>query len=325
MKKSICFLSVFLFLFPFDSFAQKNYNIGLSIGGSNYFGDLGNEDFLQYTSIRPGATVTFRNFLNNPAKSGKRIRSVDLEARLSWHRIGYDETEPIGNNKGFDLRNYGRGLNFRSDVFGFSSNITYSFYQNKAESIYKQRAVFYVFTGIGVFYSDAKADLFNGDIDINNRYFYWTDGTIRDADESSGTGNEIGKDGEFETTLSDWKTENENYSNYNIAIPYGIGLRWGISKRITLGAEFAYYYFFSDYLDDVSSEYAAAEEIQTNFPNDPGNQAIATYIIDPTGLGSSGIDNVATSPRGNPDYNDAYSFISFEFSYNFKHFFWKAN
>ena len=321
MKKSVFPFLVFLFLFSFVSLAQKNYNIGLSVGGSNYFGDLGNEDFLQYTSTRPGATLTIRNFLNNPGNSGKKLRSIDLEARLSWHRIAYDETKPIGNNQGFELRNYGRGLGFRNDVLGLSSNITYSFYQNKAQPIYKQRAVFYVFTGIGVFYSDAKADLFNGEVDLNNRYFYWADGTIRDADEKSGTGNEIGKDGEFETSLRDWNTENEKYSKYNIAIPYGIGLRWGISKRITLGAEFSYYYYFTDFLDDVSDSYATTAEIEANFSNDPVKQALATYITDPTGLGSSGVDNVATSPRGNPDYNDAYSYISFEISYNFKHLF----
>ena len=318
MKKSINLLLVFLVLFSSMALAQKNYNIGLSIGGSNYFGDLGNEDFLQYTSIRPGATITLRNFLNNPYRSGKYIRSLDLEARLSWHRIGYDETAPIGNTKGIDLRNYSRGLSFRTDVYGLSSNITWSFYQTKSQAIYKQRAVFYMFTGVGIFYADAKADMFNGDADINNRYYYWADGTIRDANENSGAGNIIEKDGKFETTLSDWKTENENYSNINVAIPYGIGLRWGISKRITLSTEFSYYYFLDDYLDDVSDSYATAEEIKTNFEYEPIKQELATYIADPTGLGSSGIDNVATSPRGNPDYNDAYSFFSFEISYNFK-------
>jgi hypothetical protein len=323
MKKSTYLLLIFLFAFTSNSFSQKNYNIGLSIGGSNYFGDLGNEDFLQYTSTRPGATITFRNFINNPSKSGKRVTALDLETRLSWHRIGYDETEPIGNNSGFELRNYGRGLSFRSDVFGLSSNITYSFYQNKAEPIHKQRAVFYVFTGVGVFHSNPKADLFKGDVDINNRYFFWSDGTVRDADEQTANGNVIEKDGEYETTLADWKTENKNYSNYSIAIPYGIGLRWGISKRVTLGAEFSYYYYFFDYLDDVSDAYALNSEINNNFPNDPAKQQLAAYITDPTGLGSSGIDNVATSPRGNPDYNDAYSFLSFEVSYNFKKIFKK--
>ncbi|NNM16331.1 MAG: hypothetical protein HKO56_06715, partial [Bacteroidia bacterium] len=151
------------------------------------------------------------------------------------------------------------------------------------------------------------------------------DGTIRDADEKSGNGNVVEKDGEFETTLADWKTENVNYSNYSVAIPYGIGLRWGISKRVTLGAEFSYNYFFNDYLDDVSDSYALNTEIQNNFDGDPVKQQLASYITDPTGLGSSGVDNVATSPRGNPDYNDAYSFFSFEVSYNFKHFFKKAD
>jgi len=323
MKK----LSLLIFLVVIGTadfaFSQNTYTVGVAIGGANYFGDLGNEDFMQYTSTRPGALITLRNFLNNPYKTGKFYRSVDVDARLSWQRIGYDETKPISGAAGFELRNYGRGLSFRTDVFGLSSNVSYSFYKTKAQPLHKQRAVFYVFAGLGVYYADARADLFDGSTDIDNRYYFWGDGTVRDGAESSGSGNIINKDEKFETKLREWKTEAVDYSPIHLAMPYGFGLRWGISKRITLSAELSYYYFFSDYLDDVSDSYATNAEIESLFPGNAEKQELAAYITDPTGLGSSGAVNDQTSPRGNPDYNDAFTFVNFEIAYNFKSLFLK--
>ncbi len=98
----------------------------------------------------------------------------------------------------------------------------------------------------------------------------------------------------------------------------GFGIRYAISKRVLLSAEYAYYSFFTDYLDDVSGSYATNDEIEANFPNDPTNQELAAYISDPSGKGTNGEPGIFTSRRGNPAIPDAFSYISVEVSYKFK-------
>ncbi len=312
------------------AFSQRSFEVGLSGGITNYFGDLGNEAWYQTASTQPGMAVTFRNFLGSSAYSGNLYRPLSMEVRMSWNRLQYDETKPIGSREGWELRNYGRGLSFRNDLFGLATHVTYTLYSNPRMPLYKQHAAFFVFTGVGVFYGTPKADLFRGEIDQANRYYFWSDGTVRDApDEGLGSaGNIIEKDGEYETTLADWYTEGNDYKGevskknmynfVNVAVPMGIGIRYGISKKVTISTEFGYYMFFTDYLDDVSDEYPTYSEINANFPNDPVKQELALYISDPTGFGNSGYPGPATSPRGNPSKNDGFSFINLEVAYKFE-------
>jgi hypothetical protein len=321
---------VSLLCFSDVALAQRALDIGFSGGITNYFGDLGNETGrIPYTSTNHGFAITVRNFLNNPQKSGVQYKPLSLEARFSVHRIGYDEAQPIGGMQGSELRNYYRGINFRNDIIGTSVHVTYTIYPNKYRSLYKQKFCFFGFAGIGVFYSNPKADLFRGSINIANRYYAWNDGTLRDAPEKSGHGNIVQRDGVYETTLRDWRTEGQGdnsetgdrpmYPLINIGFPVGFGVRYGMSRTITLSAEVAFYYFLTDYLDDVSSRYATTSEIDRNFPNDPVKQELATYISDPTGRGTDGtLLTPPTSRRGNPKYSDLYTYISLEVAYKFQ-------
>src|ERR1041385_5717022 len=74
--------------------AQRTANIGYGTGVVNYIGDLGNEKKFALSSANLGMEISIRNFLNNPEKSHVLNRPFDLEARISWHRLQYDETAP---------------------------------------------------------------------------------------------------------------------------------------------------------------------------------------------------------------------------------------
>lgn len=320
-------LSLLSIIATFHLNAQQ-LNLGISSGITNYFGDLGNDEFFQGSSTSPGAAITVRNLIQPRQVSGMAYSRINLEARLSWHRIGYDETAPIGERKGLDLRNYRRGLSFRSDVVGFSSHVTYTFYPNRRLPLHRQHAAMYVFAGLGVYHSRPKADLFQGEINMDNRYYYWEDGSIRNAPEESGTGDIIEKDGDYETDLMDWHTEaqgfsgenytKKNYSPWHIGVPMGFGFRYGLNKKLAFSVEFGYNKFFTDYLDDVSDAYATYAQIAALYPNDIPKQELAKYIADPTGWGNSGQEGPATSQRGNPKITDSYSFINLEISYNLR-------
>lgn len=308
---------------------SQSLNLGVATGITNYFGDLGNDEFFQASSTSPGAAITIRNLIQPKAVSGNAYSRVNLEARLSWQRIGYDETAPIGDRRGPEqLRNYRRGLSFRSDVVGFASHVTYTFYPNRHLPLYRQHAAMYVFVGLGIYHARPKADLFRGDIDMNNRYYYWSDGYIHNMPEESGEGEIIEKDGKYETDLMDWHTEGQgfsgenyqkkNYSPWHIGVPVGFGFRYGLNKKLSLSFEFGYTKFFSDYLDDVSDAYPTFDQINQMYPNDYDKQDVAKYIADPTGWGNAGQEGPATSQRGNPQISDSYSFINIEISYNIR-------
>ena len=328
MKKHLLSLTALLMILT-PAFSQRSFEMGISGGITNYFGDLGNEAWFQTHSTQPGAAITFRNFLGSSGFSGNLYRPLSVEVRFSWNRLQYDESMPIGDRKGFELKNYGRGIGFRNDLFGTALHVTYTLFSNPRIPLYKQNAAFFVFTGVGVYYGKPKADLFRGDIDIDNRYYYWPDGTLRDQayEGTFSSGNIIEKDGEYETNLADWytegsgykgeKTQKSAYSYTNVAIPMGFGIRYGLTKKITFSTEVGYYMFFTDFIDDVSDSYPTFGEINENFPNDPVKQELALYISDPTGFGNSGYPGPATSQRGNPGKKDAHSYISFEIAYKF--------
>jgi hypothetical protein len=190
--------------------------------------------------------------------------------------------------------------------------------------MHKQKINFFLLAGVGMFYGQPKADLYNGSIANGNRYYFWNDGTIRTAPEFSRSNGEIiSKDGVYETNLSDWHTEGQGinpertrskmYSNFNIGFPLGGGIRYFYNKQLTFSAELNYYFFLTDYLDDVSDRYATYNELQSTF-QDPASLEHAKYISDPTGQGTNG--NIETaSRRGNPNIKDSFTYLSLEVAY----------
>src|SRR3979411_3023435 len=102
MRKQLLIL-VFVLATFLNTEAQRVADFGFASGVVNYVGDLGNERYFPISSSSPGYQLTIRNFLNNPATSGKMYKAFSTELRFSWHRLQYDETEPIGNTKGMQL------------------------------------------------------------------------------------------------------------------------------------------------------------------------------------------------------------------------------
>jgi hypothetical protein len=205
-------------------------------------------------------------------------------------------------------------------------NFTYTHYPNKLRPLFKQKFAYFFLAGVGIFYGQPRADLFHGDANMANRYYYWNDGTVHTVSENSGVaGQVITRDGVYETNLLDWKTEGQGFSSEvkrkkeysltNIGFPFGAGIRYGYSRSITLSAEVNYYYFLTDFLDDASDRYASYEELTAAFP-DKTKFELAKYISDPTGKGTNGfIGPPITSPRGNPGLKDSFTFFSIEMAY----------
>jgi hypothetical protein len=305
---------------------QRNLEIGLASGVTHYYGDLGNIDGpMQWNSTRPGFSLTVRDFLNNPRRY--ITRSLTTEARLSWFRIGYDERALIAGKDVTELKNYGRGLSFRTDLVGVSGHLVLNAYRQPFQPLFQQRFFMTFQIGLGLFHGRPKADLFNGDIALENRYYHWQDGTVRDAPRGTSGASIIERDGRYETDLYSWITEaggapggsrRLKVSPWHLSIPLGVGVRYMLTRQLSIGMEYCYMMFFTDLLDDVSDRYATYAEIDAAYAGDPVKQELARYISDPSGWGTDGTDNVITSRRGNPGLLDSFSYISLEVSYKFK-------
>lgn len=309
------------------AFGQRNLDVGVQFGVDHFSGDLGNwTGPVQWNGIRPAMSITFRDYLNNPKRY--ITRALTTETRLGWYRLGYNELEPTGGKAGREMRNYARGLNFRNDLFGISQHLVLNMYREPFQPLYEQRFFAFSFIGIGLFYGRPKADLFHGAMDLSNRYYAWTDGTIRNAPRGDADAQVIGMDGVYETDLYSWVTEgtgggreghalDKRPSPWHVGVPVGVGLRYMITRQLSVGMEVSYYMFFTDMLDAVSDRYATYAELAQAYP-DSTQQMMARYISDPTGWGTNGEESLYTSRRGNPGLKDSFSYFNFEVCWKFK-------
>lgn len=100
------------------------------------------------------------------------------------------------------------------------------------------------------------------------------------------------------------ETEGKSYPNSTIAVPFGLGIKYNIAGRLSLGAELGYRTAYTDYLDDVSGVYADKSKL--------GN-AISVALSDR----SVGQTATAGTQRGDLRPHDTYMFLGFTISYTF--------
>lgn len=84
--------------------------------------------------------------------------------------------------------------------------------------------------------------------------------------------------------LVDLKTEGQStpYSTQAVVVPFGIGIKYSINKKMNLNVEYAHRFTTTDYLDDVSTTYIGDDLSGTN-----PNQASQNYLQDPSRFVSS--------------------------------------
>ena len=323
--KRLSLTAVFLLCMWQKPYSQTAWQWGFGAGSTVYFGDLGNEQYVPISGTHYGCSFSLRHDLKTRVHHVSGNEPFAFVVRGDWLRIGYDETHPLLFNTkgGAELRNYRRGLNFRNDRLGINAQITWTIYARKIFPLWQHRWALYFFIGPGIYYSDPRADLFRGNIDNKNRYYYYHDGTLRDAPETDGNGKVVTHDNRYETHLRNWFTEGQSaspqpgsqkeYSILQMGFPHGGGIKYGISRHLMLQWEWCFYDFpFSDYIDDVSKRYATYAEIERNFPGDLQKQTLAKYITDPSGWGSDGENGKSSSPRGNPKKFDWVNYMNFQ-------------
>lgn len=96
--------------------------------------------------------------------------------------------------------------------------------------------------------------------------------------------------------------DREPYSRYQVAFPFGVGLKFGVGSGLTFGMEAGLRYTMTDYLDDVSQTYVDPNILIL----EQGDLAYRLSNRSGEYLGGLPNDYTNTDLRGNPDDTDWY-------------------
>lgn len=288
MFKSLPIFILSFLLLPIVSYSQswKYYRqeIHVGIGASNFLGELGGANQigtnrlrdLEFSLTRPTINVGYRYMINPYFKVGGDL----LYGRLN----GDDQLtkEPFRNN---------RNLHFRSPIVEFAAFFEYYPFTEKTGHMYRMKGVGgnkehyfspYISVGVGGFWFNPRA-LYPVDNKWHNLYSL--------------------------------QTENVAYKRVSICIPMGIGVKYSLSRELSIGFEMSGRKTFTDYIDDVSTVYVdqSSEDAMTIYLSNPTTNQIpplidGNIIISPTGVGQQ---------RGDSSDKDAYLFAIFSVNYRF--------
>ena len=255
-----------------------------SIGITNFLGDLGGANKIGTHGLRDLDLVLTRPALGIGVRK-KVQKYFSVKANLFWGVLKGDDkltTEPFRNN---------RQLNFKSNIFELSGQIEFNFIPEKKGHIYK------ISGARGEAHRDKQVYLFGG---TGGLYF-----------------NPKGKYNGKWYALQPLGTEGEGlpgyrkkYSRVTGMLSVGGGARFAINRYWGIGFEIGMRKTFSDYLDDVSGNYATQSLIAA------GADPKAIFLSDPSqGKGTHPESVCEGCQRGNPTDKDAYMFGEFTVGY----------
>ena len=217
---------------PFAN-AKQYITFGFSLNALNYFGDIVPKDRALSTDIaytRPGLGIS------STARLGK---SFGLRAAFLYGRISSNDYAVADPSDDEAIYRYARNLQFRNNIKDLSLVGVYDFFPNPYTVSLRMRWTPYVFAGVSVFHHNPQGLVPDQAILTPDQ----VDNPFTPAEA-----------GEW-VKLKPLQTEGTSYSNFQLSIPFGGGVRFRISQLIDVEAEFSYRYLFTDYLDDVSGNY----------------------------------------------------------------------
>ena len=260
------------------------YNaIDFGIGAMNYFGDL--NPLAQYASTdiratRPGISVGFMRKMNS---------RLHIRAGFSWGRITANDYKAANPNHPRHRYRYMRNAHFRNDIYELSAMAYYDLQQS--QFVYYKRASYtpYLVLGLAGFYHNPIAKTPE---EFGNR---WT--SLRP----------LATEGQGLKRASDGSSYGKKYSNIQLAIPVGLGVKFKLTDRWDLWFDVSYRILFTDYLDDVSGNYANPNDLTSDLARAMANRTLEAFDARTGGdrIGqltrlTSEVNPITADNRGNP-------------------------
>lgn len=222
--RSFFLIFIFKLLFFNNSFSQS----------SPKFIKYSQFDLLLGTSCYSGDLSPYKIFSTDICKPSLGLMFKRNYNRRWNYRFGFYYGNLYGNDKLSNNKfQQERNLSFYSHIYEFSSCMEFNFFPFEIGSP-KYIATFYLFGGIGVFN-------FNPYVNYNNEKVSLQPLTT-EGQETSG---------------SDTKA----YKLTQPCIPFGFGGKLSLAKNLGLSIEIGLRKLFTDYLDDVSGNYADARRL----------------------------------------------------------------
>ncbi|MBK6540782.1 MAG: outer membrane beta-barrel protein [Flavobacteriales bacterium] len=270
--------------------AQYAWDIGVHLGGANYLGEMGGKEQTRRDFIWDMKLSQTRWAIGVFARR-KLNRSFSLNAGLMYFRI--QGADALSTNP----QRVGRNLNFRNDMFELYLRPEFTIFQDNdigGRGRYRTDFRLFIYAGAALYYSNPKGQL--------------------------------NREGAF-YALRPLTTELNNYSPLGFAIPAGVGMHITKKRRHRFGFDFGYRTTFSDYIDDVSTDYqdpslmpggigGLADQLadQHSFVEDGDGPIPSEYQYGWETKDSDGKLN----KRGDPTHNDSYLMVTLTYSYVLK-------
>lgn len=288
MKKALVLPLLFIFSIALmgQRDASKATELGITLGASNFMGDLGGSadigrtfvSDLDFPATRPAVGIYFRFNPNN---------------RFGW-RTNLFYTQVFGDDalgNATDPAQPGwsrvyRNLSFRSNIVEVSTSLELNLLPYVAGSD-RYRFTPYITAGIGGAYFDPRTE-YQGE---------W----IRLQP--------LGTEGQGLTQFP----VKEKYSQITMVFPIGAGIKYNFNEEWAMTFEISHRFSTSDYIDDVSGYYVDPNLFYQNY--DPATADLVAALADRSN-GEYPNKTAAGEQRGDPSDFDGYTFIGlFSLSY----------
>jgi hypothetical protein len=298
------YLFLIMLLIPSLSNAQRwkrmRYEVVYAAGATNFLGELGGRNQVGSDYFNDLEVASTRYVLNIGMRY-KLTQYISVKAGLSYARVAGDDKqtqEPYRNN---------RNLHFRSPIVELAAQMEFSWMREQTGSRYKIRRVrgrgkkgsqvyVYGFVGVAGFYMNPSA-------------------------KYAGTWNSL-QPLNTEGQDSDFFPGRKSYSRVQFAIPFGIGFKYALDKKSSIGLEYGLRKTFTDYIDDVSTTYVVSQWRSDSYGEyadllgmTPTGAALSDPSLNqfPVGLGDANYPGACqTCPgqqRGDPTDFDSYMFL----------------
>jgi hypothetical protein len=272
-----------------NAWQRQRYDAFAGLGGTTFMGDLGGGKEthwlmdLDMAATRPMMVVGGRYKLLEPVAVGASLSFGYLRGDDKWSQNQFRKQ---------------RNLSFRSPVIEFAAFGEYHIIKEKyGRRVSRRRGSFwswqtiqaiplntYVFTGVALFWFNPQGQ--------------GPDGKWYNL-------HSIGTEGQYVIPTR------KPYKRLQVAIPFGVGARYALNRKFSIGLEYGARITFTDYIDDVSRNY-----IDPNFFDDP----VARYLANP-GLPYEDGSPYIVGPndrRGSSLYDDFYMFTVVTLSYKMR-------
>jgi hypothetical protein len=297
MRKLLLFAVITLA--PLIGKAQYYWDFGGGVGAANILGDMGGKELTRRDFVADLKFKETRQAFNGFARY-KVAQSFSIKAGINYQCLrGADS---LSSNPG----RYYRNLSFRNQTWEAAATCQYYFYEvNDLGHTYRYKDNFraYIGLGVGAMYHNPKAWL---------------------VDPVYAPGGDWIK-------LRPLMTENHSYTKITMTIPAELGFYFTVNKHYRIGWNLCWRTTFTDYLDDVSTQYADPATLSSPLAvimsdrtdHAKANQYGSTLTPPQPGWGNNFGYGTYTdangtqhfNKRGDPSHNDSFITSNVEFSY----------